>query len=93
MFEELKKAYGIKDTFDNFSKYQDLFVNWVISKRNATTNYVQLFDYMENYEEIQTYIMAEFGKGIYDTIAIEMANNTIHQPVVISPICRNDKKG
>ena len=48
---------------------------------------------MENYEEIQTYIMAEFGKGIYDTIAIEMANNTIHQPVVISPICRNDKKG
>lgn len=52
MFKEFKKAYGIQDTFDNFSKYQDLFANWVISKRNAATNYVQLFDYMENYEEI-----------------------------------------
>lgn len=92
MFEEFKKAYGIKDTFDNFSKYQDLFANWIINKKNAATNYVQLFDYMENDEEIQTYTMAEFGKGIYDTIAIEMANNTIHQPIVISPFAETIKR-
>lgn len=92
VFEEFKKAYGIKDTFDNFSKYQDLFENWVISKRNAATNYVQLFDYMENYEEIQTHTMAEFGKGIYDTIAIEMANNTSHEPIVISPFAETIKR-
>lgn len=71
MFEELKKTYGIKDTFDNFFKYQDLFENWVVNRRKAATNYVRLFDYMENYNEIQTHIMTEFGKGMYDTIAID----------------------
>lgn len=85
MFEEFKKAYGIKDTFNNFNKYSDLFENWIFNKRVAATSYVQLFDYMENDEEIQTYTMAEFGKGIYDTIAILMANNTNYVPIVISP--------
>lgn len=92
MFEEFKKAYGIKDTFGNFSKYQDLFANWIISKSNAASNYVQLFDYMENYDEIQTHTMAEFGKGAYDTIAIEMTNHTNYQPIVISPYAQTIKK-
>lgn len=91
MFEEFKKAYGIKDTFKNFSKYQDLFEIWIANKRNAATNYVRLFDYMVDYDEIQTHTMAEFGKGIYDTIAIEMANNTNHQPIVISPFAETIK--
>lgn len=36
--------------------------------------------------------MAEFGKGIYDTIAIEMANNTNHEPIVISPFAKTIKR-
>lgn len=47
---------------------------------------------MEHDEEIQTYTMAEFGKGMYDTIAIEMANNTVYQPIVISPFAETIKK-
>lgn len=92
MFEEFKKAYGICDTFDNFNKYLDLFAEWVTVKRKAATNYVQLFDYMENYDEIQTHTMAEFGKGAYDTIAIEMATHTNYLPIVISPYAQTIKK-
>lgn len=44
MFEEFKKAYGIKDTIDNFNKYSDLFANWIVNKRVAASSYVQLFD-------------------------------------------------
>lgn len=91
MFEEFKKASGIEDTFDNFDKYQDLFLNWVISKKNAAANYVQLFDYMKNDEEIQNNTIAEFEKGICDTVAIEIANNTVHQPIVISPFAETIK--
>ena len=47
---------------------------------------------MENYNEIQTHIMAEFGKGMYDTIAIEMANYTNYQPIVISPFAKIIKR-
>lgn len=47
---------------------------------------------MGNCEEIQTHIMAEFGKGIYDTIAIEMANNTNHEPIIISPFAKIIKR-
>lgn len=92
MFKEFKEAYGISDTFDNFNKYRDLFNEWVMLKRKAAAYYVQLFDYMENYDEIQTYIMAEFGKGIFDTVAIEMAKHTEHQPIVISPYAQTIKK-
>ena len=50
MFEEFKKAYGIKDTIDNFNKYSDLFADCIVNKRVAASSYVQLFDYMENDE-------------------------------------------
>lgn len=85
MFDEFKKAYGIDDKFSDFNKNQDLFAEWVIAKRAASRNYAQLFDYMDNYDERQTHTMAEFGKGVYDTMAIGMAETTLHKPVIISP--------
>ena len=92
MFEEFKMAYGISDTFDNFVKYEDMFIEWVKSKRKAAAIYVQLFDYMNYYGEIQRHNMAEFGKGVFDTVAIEMANHTSHLPIVISPYAQTIKK-
>ena len=92
MFEEFKKAYGINDSFDNFNKYKDLFVEWIILKKGNARKYVQLFDYMKDYEEIETEVMAEFGKGLFDTIAIEMATHTNHQPIIISPYAQTIKR-
>lgn len=91
IFEIFKKAYGINDTFDNFSKYTDLFEDWIIKKDIAAANYVQLFDYLKEEYDADTNIMAEFGKGNYDTVAIKMANNTKYQPIIISPYAETIK--
>ena len=72
MFWEFSKAYGINDTFNNFERYQDLFARWVYEKEKASKRYVQLFDYMKNYDEIEPSVFAEFGKGKYDTAAISL---------------------
>lgn len=85
MFLEFSKAYGISDTFNNFEKYQDLFAKWVYDKEKASKSYVQLFDYMKNYDEIESSVIAEFGKGKYDTAAISMNSYTSHKAIVISP--------
>lgn len=85
IFLEFSKAYGINDTFNNFEKYQDLFARWVYEKEKASKSYVQLFDYMKNYDEIEPSVIAEFGKGKYDTAAISMDLYTPHKAIVISP--------
>ena len=92
MFEEFKRAYGIKDTVENFSDYQDLFEEWVMLKRKSASHYVQLFDYMDHNDELEIRTMAEFGKGAYDTIAIAMATHTNYQPIVISPYAQTIAK-
>ena len=85
MFLEFSKAYGINDTFNNFERYQDLFARWVYEKEKASKRYVQLFDYMKNYDEIEPSVIAEFGKGKYDTAAISMNLYTPHKAIVVSP--------
>lgn len=85
MFLEFSKAYGINDTFDNFEKYLDLFARWTYEKEKASKSYAQLFDYMKTCNEIEPTIIAEFGKGKYDTAAISMNLYTLHKAIVISP--------
>ena len=85
MFLEFSKAYGINDTFNNFEKYQDLFARWAYDKEKASRSYVQLFDYMKNCDEIEPFVIAEFGKGKYDTAVISMNYYTPHKSIVISP--------
>ena len=84
MFEEFKKAYGINDSYNNFNRYQDLFVDWIAKKRYAARGYVKLFEYM-NRNDNMNYVLAEFGKGIFDTVTIEMNQTTSYRPIVISP--------
>ena len=84
MFEEFKKAYGINDSYNNFNRYQDLFVDWIAKKRYAARGYVKLFEYM-NRNDNMNYVLAEFGKGIFDTVTIEMSKTTSYHPIVISP--------
>lgn len=85
MFLEFSKAYGINDTFNNFERYQYLFARWVYEKEKASKCYVQLFDYMKNHDEIEPSVIAEFGKGKYDTVAISMNLYTPHKAIVVSP--------
>lgn len=85
MFLEFSKAYGINDTFNNFDKYQDLFAQWVFNKEKSSRSYVQLFDYMKNCDEIEPSMIAEFGKGKYDTAVISMNFYTSHRAIIISP--------
>lgn len=92
LFEEFKSAYGIIDTIDNLEQYSDLFVNWIVTKQSAASNYVKLYDYMQTDYEENGDVIAEFGKGIYDTVAIEMSKNTLHNPVVISPFAETIAK-
>ncbi len=92
LFKEFQSAYGIIDTPDNFGRYSEPFANWITTKQIAASNYVQLYDYMKTDYEEQEDIIAEFGKGIYDTIAIEMANSTPYKPVVISPFAETITK-
>ena len=48
VFLEFMKAYGINDIFENFHKYEDLFVKWTIEKKKAANSYAKLFDYMND---------------------------------------------
>lgn len=91
MFKEFKKAYGIEDSFENFDKYQNLFVEWVARRREVASNYVSLFKAMNKNDNVH-YVMAEFGKGIFDTITIEIKNKTRYQPIVISPFAETIKR-
>ena len=56
MFEEFKKAYGINDSYNNFNRYQDLFVDWIAKKRYAARGYVKLFS---------NYILQQNQKSIF----------------------------
>lgn len=85
MFLEFSKARGINDTFNNFEKYKDLFIKWVHDKEKTSESYVRLFHYMKNHDEIKPSVIAEFGKGKYDTAAISMNLYTPHKTIVISP--------
>lgn len=84
IFEEFKKSNGINDKVSSITEYYDLFCEWAALKRRAAQNYVQLFVYMKDNDDLPTHLMAEFNKGIFDTIAQEMAIYTEYQPIVIS---------
>ena len=88
MYEEFKKAKGIEDSNGNIDKYQDLFNEWVSTKEKAASYYVKLFDYLENRDSISTKVIAEFGKGVYDTVTNQMAKYTEHQPIIVSRYAR-----
>lgn len=80
LLKEFKKAYGIKDS--NYSIF--LLKEWFAKKRQFIVNYVQLLEYMRNYDDVEMKSVVEIGKGIFDTITLEMVENIEHQPTVIS---------
>lgn len=84
IFAEFTQTMGIQDKFENFDKYKDLFKEWLLAKRKAASCYVQLFDYMKDNDDLPNDLIAEFNKGCFDTIAMEMATYTEHQSIVIS---------
>ena len=88
MFEELKMVYGIDDSFDNFNNYKDIFIEWINSREKSAVNYALLLDYMERHSVEPSVKIAEFGKGLLDTVALELQNNTLHSPIVISPYAK-----
>lgn len=63
IFEEFKKATEIDVRFDDASKWGDSFNEWIGLKKVAASYYVKLFDYMKEYNDLPTNVMAEFNKG------------------------------
>lgn len=88
MFNEFKRVYGLDDTWRNFWYYRDRFIRWVVERQCTASKYVQLYDYLKSLETYrsgeESRLMAEFGKGVYDTAAIAMAQEG-HTPIVVSP--------
>ena len=80
LLKEFKNAYGIKDS--NYSIF--LLKEWLAKKRQFIVNYVQLLEYMRNDDDVEMKSVVEIGKGIFDTITLEMVENTEHQTTVIS---------
>ena len=80
LLNEFKNAYGIKDS--NYSIF--LLKEWLTKKRQFIVNYVQLLEYMRKYDDVAMKSVVEIWKGVFDTITLEMVENTEHQPTVIS---------
>lgn len=92
MYQEFKKANGMKGGIEDLSKYQDMFIDWLEAKAKASNNYGGLIYDIGIEEDSKYRRVVEFDKGLYDTATIRLSELLVEPPVVISPYARSLEK-
>lgn len=85
MYYEFLKANGIKGGMETFRKYQDMFIDWLAEKEKASRGYAGLVDYMGIEGDMYSRRIAEFGKGLFDSVIPSLAHLVEVPPIAITP--------
>lgn len=85
MYYEFLKANGIKGGMETFSKYQDMFIDWLAEKEAASRRYAGLVNYMGIEGNMYSRRVAEFGKGKFDSAMPSLAHLIQVPPIAITP--------
>ena len=85
MYYEFLKANGIKGGIETFSKYEDMFIDWIAEKEKSSRRYAGLVNNMGIEGDMYSRRIAEFGKGQYDSAMPELAHLVKVPPIAITP--------